>query len=787
MSRRRHMYTSLKKLQTTQRLTQLFSSTVRRRQKWLCSTSLGLIALLSSSGHAQTELRLEEVIVTAEKRDASLQEISQAVTVMNGVELDQYSVNSMVDLNALVPGLNVVKNEGTQLVMSMRGIGNEANQNVFASPAVSYHVDGVYMASPHVMQAKLLDIERLEVIRGPQGTLFGQNSTGGAINVVTTKPTFDNREGKIGLEVGSYDRLRTYGIYNLPLTKSSALRLSIATDYHGGYSRNVSLDQELDDGRNVSVRGRLYLEPSALLSMDLALQVATNNRNGPAQKGILDPTPDPRELAQDFPQIWDLNATFASASIAYELESFVFKSVSSLQDDTLDLRRDNDRHDLNSLPPFTILPSKYDPWNNNQRTLTQEFLLTSITPLFDKMDWIAGYFYFQTDVALAIEEYIDFGADGAFDPISREDIRAFALGDYGFITDSIRERRAHSLFFEGNYNLDARTRAVAGLRWSHDGVESEISNFYGRSGVDTQSTSGRTLTGRISFERDLSDLSMLYLSLVRGYKPAGSNLTFGREDEIAPIVVLPIYEKETVNTIEVGLKADLFDQRIRLNGAIFQYDYRNLQYQATDPEVFEGGVNNIPDSKITGAELEVVALLSDHLDVDLRVSSLNTEITSHHRSLDNVASDATTNALLAQGFALFGPEIQRARAENIVDVFGNELAKSPRSTVSFGVNYERALSDIGQLLVSVQLNHRGSYQNRIFNNPSTDFVREYTTVNAIGRFEPLDGDWYVTLRVINASDTDGVNARFTDVFGVGASSEELIPPRQLLLGIGLTF
>ena len=366
-------------------------------------------------------------------------------------------------------------------------------------------------------------------------------------------------------------------------------------------------------------------------------------------------------------------------------------------------------------------------------------------------------------------------------------MRAFALGDYGFITDADRQRRAHSVFFEGNYNIDASTRLISGLRLSQDGVESEISNFYGRSGVDTQSTSSTTLTGRFSFERDLSDLSMLYLSLVRGYKPAGSNLTFGRENEIAPIVVLPTYKKETVNTVEVGLKSDILDRRVRLNAAIFQYDYRNLQYQATDPEVFEGGVNNIPDSQISGAEFEAIALLTESLDVDLRVSLLNTEITSHHRSLDNVASDATTNALLAQGFALFGPEIQRARSENIVDVFGNELAKSPRSTVSFGVNYEQSLFDEGDLLVSLQINYRGSYQYRIFNNPDTDFVPKYTTVNAIVRYEPRGGNWYVTLRAVNLTDMDGVNARFTDVFGVGASSEELIPPRQFLVGLGVSF
>ena len=738
-------------------------------------------------GHAESIPQLEEVIVTAEKRDASLQEVSQAVTVMSGNELDRLNINELTDLNSLVPGLNVVKNEGTQLVMSMRGVGNEANQNVIASPAVSYHVDGVYMASPHVMQAKLIDLERIEILRGPQGTLFGQNSTGGAINVVSTTPSFSNRDGFVGIDIGSYNTIRTSGVLSFPVANEAALRVALATDHHAGYSENVSLNQELDDGRNVAARARLYAEPAPRLSLNLAIQAAANDRNGPAQKGILDPTPDPRELAQDTPQTWLLDAFYVSATAEYRYDTFAIKSMSSFQNDTLDLQRDNDRHDLNSLPRFTILPAKYDLWFNNQKTITQEFQLTSIKPLFDRVDWIAGYFFFQTDVVIEIEEYIDFGADGVFDPVTVEEIRAFALGDYGFITDADRQRRANSLFFEGNYNLNPSRRLIAGLRFSQDGVNSEISNFHGRSGVDTQSTSSRTLTGRVSFEQDLSSLSMLYLSAVRGYKPAGSNLTFGREEEIAPIVVRPTFKKEIVNTLEVGLKADFLERRLRVNSALFRYDYLNLQYQATDPEVFEGGVNNIPTSRVLGAEIEALALITDRLDVDLRVSLLNTEITSHHRSLDNVSSDATTNALLAQGFSLFGPEIQQSRAENIVDVFGNELAKSPKSTASFGINSEWQLSDFGHLLMSIQFNYRGSYQYRIYNNATTDFVPDYTTVNAVFRFEPSGGTWHTSLRMINATNADGVNARFTDAFGVGASSEELIPPRQILLGWGLLF
>lgn len=737
--------------------------------------------------YAESAPVLEEVIVTAEKRESSLQDTSQSVTVMSGTELERFNVTSFDDLNGLVPGMNVVKNEGTRFVISMRGIGNEANQNAIASPAVSYHVDGVYMASPHVIQTELVDIERLEVLRGPQGTVFGQNSTGGAINVVTKRPEFDARHGGMNVSVGNYDALRTSGALNMPLADNAALRLSLATNHHAGFSHNIALDQELDDARMVSARGRLYIEPNADWTIDAVAQIATNYRNGPAQKGILDPTPNPRELRQDTRQTWDLDALFVSASVERAFEGMTFRSVSSAQDDTLELTRDNDRHHLDALPLFTVLPAKYEPWYNAQRTLTQELQLVSTTPWLDRVDWIAGYFFLQTDVILDIQEFIDFGADGVFDPISPDEIRAFMLGDYGFISESDRRRTAHSLFIEGNYNLSPVTRLIGGLRWSKDGVESEIENFYGRSGIDTQSTSSSTLTGRVSFEADLNDVSMLYVSLVRGYKPAGSNLTFGREDEIAPIVVLPTYKKETVNTIEVGLKADALNRRLRLNGALFQYDYENLQYQATDPEVFEGGVNNVPTSEVTGAEFEGLALLTQSLTLDVRLSLLDTKITSQHLSLDNVASDATTNALLAQGLPLFGPEIQRARAENIQNVHGNELAKSPRSTVSASLNYERELDTHGSVEASVQFNRRSGYNYRIFNNPSTDWVPSYATLSAMCRFQPHAANWHVTLQLVNMLDADGVNARFTDVFGVGASSEELIPPRRIMLGYGMTF
>ena len=159
----------------------------------LKTLSLAVSAALSVAfcGNAMAQdsnLMFEEVLVTAEKRSESLQDLSQAITVLGGADLDNRQIASFVDLSAIAPGVNIAKNEGFKTVITIRGVGNEANQNAIANPSVSYHLDGIYVASPFALQTDFLDLERIEVLRGPQGTLFGQNSTGGAINIITTAP-----------------------------------------------------------------------------------------------------------------------------------------------------------------------------------------------------------------------------------------------------------------------------------------------------------------------------------------------------------------------------------------------------------------------------------------------------------------------------------------------------------------------------------------------------------------------------------------------------------------------
>ena len=428
----------------------------------------------------------------------------------------------------------------------------------------------------------------------------------------------------------------------------------------------------------------------------------------------------------------------------------------------------------------------FDPETNEQKTTTQEFNLISNEPAFGRLDWVAGVFYLDTEVDISILERLDFGFDGVFDDFTLDDIYAYG-GDVGFISDSKPERESISVYGQGTWSFTDSVRMIAGLRYTEDEVYSAVTNFYGREGTEILEIESEKVTGRLALEVDLGDATMAYASYTRGFKPGGSNLTFGREDVVSPIVVLPVFEEETIDAYEVGVKTDLADGRVRLNGAAFFYTYDNLQYQATDPEVFQGGVGNIPESEIMGAELELGAFVTDSLIFDARLAWLDTEITATHLALDNVESEAATNALLAQGISLFSPEVEIARAGQIADVKGNELAKTPGFTANLALTYTTAIGSWGDFDGTLSYTHRGDFRHRIFNNPTTDEVDSYDTFDLVLRFSPTNANWRIELIGKNLTDEDGINARFTDVFGVGATGDQFIPPRQLMARVGIDF
>ena len=757
------------------------------------------IFMLTFDAFAQNNA-IEEVIVSAEKRNESLQDVSISVTALTEDVLETKNITDFVGLSAIAPGVTVAKNEGYKTIISIRGVGDETNQNAIAAPSVALHMDGIFIASKFSLRTDFIDLERIEVLRGPQGTLFGQNSTGGTINVISQKPSFDETKGKIDLAIGNYGLTKFRGAVNIPLSDKVATRMSVVSTDRDGFSKNILNSQDLDDANHTSLRSDWFFDISDTTSLRVFGQFFDANNNGAAMKGLDDPTPNPRKLAQDSASDYQLSSEIIAAILNVELGFADLKILASSQEDDIYVSRDNDRHnfgDVHGSGPLQGIPyiaAEYRPETSVVETTTFEVNLISNEPINEKIDWIIGALYFDHEIANAIYEVKDVNniklldqMDGAFTPYVHAPICAtnpfegicFAAYDaeLGFVSEAYPTRESLSVYGQATYNAQDNMRYIFGMRYTEDSFSSDVTNFFGLQTYLIEDEIDEK-TGKFAIEYDVDDDTMVYASYTKGFKPGGSNLTFGwpEDDEQnfgaqpAPQLIYPLFKSEIIDAFEFGLKTDLMEGRMRANVSAFMYDYENLQFQSTDPDVYRGGVANIPESEMSGVELELIGILSDSLSMDLRISTLDTEITADYEALDNIKSE----------LYFFGEEPQRyALRENIK---GNRLAKSPEFTANFGLQYNGELKSGIPLRATAEVIHRGDFQQRVFNSPFVDQVDSYTVVNLTTSIEISETSG-VDFMILNASDKDGVNSAMTDVFGVAGTGIELIPPRQFILRV----
>ena len=306
-----------------------------------------------------------------------------------------------------VPGVTVSKNEGYKTVISIRGVGNETNQNAIAAPSVAFHMDGIFVASPFALQTDFIDVERIEVLRGPQGTLFGQNSTGGAINVISKKPSTDSYSAKADLTLGNYGLTKYRVTNNVPVSENIATRFSFSSTERDGFANNVFTGQDLDDANNTSVRSDWLIDLDDASSLRIFGQYFEVDRNGAAIRGIDDPTPGMRNLSQDTISAHDLTSYIVAAIYESDLGFANLKVMASAQEDDISVTRDNDRHNYGD--PVLVIPglgadatyqrAEFTPETSLVETKTFEINLVSNEPAMNgKLDWTIGAFYMEHDI-----------------------------------------------------------------------------------------------------------------------------------------------------------------------------------------------------------------------------------------------------------------------------------------------------------------------------------------------------------------------------------------------------
>jgi len=705
---------------------------------------------------------IPDIIVTGEKRETRLQSAPLAITAIGGEVLQQRNLNQLNDLNGYVPGLTIAKSEGAERVITIRGIGYETAQNPNSQPGVAFHIDGVYIAHVIALNQDLLDVDRIEVLRGPQGTVFGETATGGAINVITKKPVIGLASGNAAVSYGNYNYVKGVAAVNIPVSETVAIRGAVQYLSHDGYGASVAVPgyrrYALDDANQVGYRGAILWKPNDTFTALLEAQGFGADRAAALQKDITDRTPGKRRVAQDFPGDYKLNTKMAYLTLTQELgEHAVAKSVTAFQ--YLNKRQSSDNDRLANPGYFDHITI----WQDRSKTWTQEVSLSSLNS--PRFDWTLGGFYLRQRALQNIFEETN--------PYAAASVLPNGTG-VKFQTDSPFQHTGAAAYGNTTFRLTDSLALLAGARYNYDKITAQPYQYFTL--IPPRKRSSREVTGKVGAEFKVTPENLLYLTGSRGYKPTG--LTFN----VGSLFVPTSFKKETVNALEIGSKNQFFDRKLRVNVAGYYYWYKNFQFTAEDPVPFAGGTDNIPEARIYGAEVELTALPFDGLRVDATGSYGRGRFRGDFFAIDAQTAAQVRNQTYAQlGFPaayFYDPRIISAVTAARQNVNGNRVPKLPTWQAQVSPSYSWTMAG-GRVTLRGDMIYRGAFNYRLFAVAALDRVPAYTQFNAYVAYQPDNRPWQVSVSAMNVTNKTGINSRFSDPYGSGTTSVEYIDPRQV--------
>jgi iron complex outermembrane recepter protein len=780
-------------------------SAVKQSSRKFLISSCALVALVGGLGsaHAQSGDQasagpaasgggLEEIVVTAERRATNIQKTALSITALKADALEKSNVVQLADINGRVPSLTITKSSGYETVTTIRGIGYETTENEGGTtPGVALFIDGVYIANTIALDETLFDIDRLEVLRGPQGALYGQSATGGAINIATKQPVLNEFSGTADVQLGNYNLHRERGELNIPISDTIAIRVSAQNYGHDGFTKNVALPgDDLDDANDVSGKLAILWQPTDDFKATLSTQFYSSDFNGASQKNIIDPNPNPWTVSQDYPSRFALNTNISHLNLEWDLPWFTIKSVSAYQ------YLDHHQQEDSSRTTFDIL-GKYDDvaaWNTKMYNYNQELDIQSNDD--GPFQWQAGIFLLSQKFQQYVAEFGGNTRPLPGDLIVAPDLEDNPAPNITFGQKVVSLKQSAAAFGQGTYHFTDELRLVAGGRINYDHYDFYTKNF-GAKCPDTHkieycpaSAQDRVPTFMARLEYDLTPDNMLYGSFSRGYKPGGSNgVGQGYFYQHNP-GLFGSFQPETNTSFEVGAKNAFLDKHLTVNVSAFYYLYKNMQFLYTDPIPFSGGIGNIPSTHIWGGEIEssYAGGPENRLRIDASLSAEDGEIQGDFNTLDSTILNrlAANNANCGNGGQFFNPACWAAELKAQRNIGGNMPPKMPSVQGSIAISYDFPVY-AGTLTPRVEYVYRGQMWARVFAEPSVDNIPSYDLVNLNFEYVPDDGQWKVDFAVTNLFNEAGVNSKYTDPYGSFQTSEQFISPRQFLGTVSYSF
>ncbi len=642
---------------------------------------------------------LEEIVVTAQKRSESLQSVPLSIAAYTSEQLENSVIQDIYDVGLQTPGMIVNKEIVGKIYI--RGIGAE-NLTIGGDPGVAVHADGAYIARTSAAMFDLYDVERVEVLRGPQGTLYGRNATGGIVNIVSKAPTAEF-EGNVSAEFGDFDYIRLGAVVSGSLVEDKVqARAAIVKSDRDGFTPNLFTGEDLFDEDLLMGRLSLRFLPNENVTIDLITDFSQDDGSPAPFKqlefsdlfegalGANDP-PGLRAVSQESP-VTEMQDQFGvTAIINWDTGNSTFTSVSSYRDTEFKAVFDGDGVDITF--------QNFEDHDDTQQ-FSQEFRLSSDAA--ENWDWIIGAFYFNDD-----------GETEIFIPIP----------GFGFdiLHQASMSTDAFAVFGQATYAASDRLSLTVGLRYNSEEKEAtQLSEFIGLFPPfppAALATDSDEFTPKFGFEYAVSDDVMWYGTATRGFKSGG--FTFNG--------IQPDFKPEFVWAYETGFKSKLADGSVILNASAFFYDYTDLQVSKLENNA--GVITNAADATIFGAEVELLAQATEQWRFNLGLSFLSAEF-------DSFLTEDPSNPQLGT-----------------IDLDGNNLPRSPDFTANLGTDYTVPVGNSGDL--SFRLDYQ--YQDKSF---FTTFNRDlsaqdsFSLLNARVSFTPADSVWVVAAFVRNAFDED---------------------------------
>jgi iron complex outermembrane receptor protein len=699
----------------------------RRCRAALVAGALGVAAsgpCLAQSG----EGTVEEVFVTATHQKTRLQDTPLAVSAFTFEQLERAGARDLRDLAAFTPGLTIGTGEGQGATpISIRGVGQN-DLGIGADAPVAIYLDGVYLARSYMNLFDLVDVERIEVLRGPQGTLYGRNATGGAINVVTRQPGDVPVFEALG-RVGSY---RAWGVQALamgPLGHDLSGKLAVSASGREGYTRNTLTGDDLDPEKTFALRAALRWRPSDTLDVTLNADVGYHDMPVVVHDST-DASFDPKRIALDVTPREDRDYWGLSLTVVRDLPGVQLTAITGYREAKLANVIDTDASALKA-----VYFEQYD--KTSQVSQEVRAASTGAGPL----QWLAGLYYFREEADTFSPIYLDFTAVLGLPSATSENVRGS------------NRTTAFAAFSQASYRVTDRLSVTGGLRWSTETKRFSfqqdftvdippVFNSYPRS---TQETTWSNLSPRVSLDYRPRERLLVYASYSEGFKSGGSTSV--------SVITSPlpnVFAPEKIKAVEAGFKGDGFGGRLRLNATAFHYDYQNLQVRTADALGFLV-VRNAATATIEGVELEMTAYPARRLEITASAALLDAR---YDRFIDPVS---------------------------LADYSGDRLNRAPKVQLSVGAQHTQALAGGSELVL------RGdyAYASRIYHQPGEllAFSRDPSHLfNARAELRGPDRRWALALFGRNLANHRYIGHAFVLL---GEPRSTITPPRTF--GLELRF